>query len=68
MYDLAMLKYRKNTDFSSTIDVLPWSFNAQQYSIALQPQSELRKPVNHSQLKIVSSDEWADVLYKYLGE
>lgn len=68
VYDLAMLKYRRNTDLTDSIDVLPQSFNVQQYAIALQPQSGLRKPVNQALLTITSSDQWSDVLYRYLGE
>jgi ABC-type amino acid transport substrate-binding protein len=68
VYDLAMLKYRKNTDFAATIEILPLSFNAQRYAIAMQPDSAIRKSVNQSLLKFTSSDEWADVIFRYLGE
>jgi polar amino acid transport system substrate-binding protein len=68
VYDLSMLKYRRNTELLNRINVLPQVFNRQQYAIALAPHSGLRRPVNQALLLITSSDAWSDVLFRYIGE
>lgn len=68
VYDEALLKYLANTDFIDTILVLPLSFNEQEYAIALQRDSPLRKPLNSALLRFRASDSWDDLVYRYLGE
>jgi ABC-type amino acid transport substrate-binding protein len=68
VYDEALLKYLANTEFAESIQVLPISFNTQEYAIALRPNSPLRKPINGALLRYRASDGWDDLLYRYLGE
>jgi ABC-type amino acid transport substrate-binding protein len=68
VYDVALLKYLASEDFFDRIDVLPVSFNVQEYAIALQPGSELRKPLNEELLRYRESDAWGDLIYRYMGE
>lgn len=68
VYDIAMLKYRRSTSFKDRIEVLPQSFNDQQYAIALSPDSDFRKQVNQALLSVTSGDAWRDILFRYLGE
>ena len=68
VYDEALLKYLANTDFAESIQVLPVSFNTQEYAIALQSESPLRKPLNEALLRYRASDLWDELIYRYLGE
>ena len=68
VYDEALLKYLAIMEFRDRIEVLPFSFNTQEYAIALAPGSELRKPLNEALLRYRVSDAWSDLLYRYLGE
>ena len=68
VYDEALLKYLANTGSCEMIQVLPVSFNTQEYAIALKPHSALRKPLNEALLRYRASDPWDDLIYRYLGE
>lgn len=68
VYDQALLKHLVNQKYASTLVVLPVSFNAQDYAIALRPGSPLRKPLNEALLTYRASDSWDDLVYRYLGE
>ncbi|WP_339729533.1 transporter substrate-binding domain-containing protein [uncultured Gimesia sp.] len=68
VYDAALLKYLAREEFSNRIDVLPVLFNIQEYAIALQINSDLRKPLNEELLRYRESDPWDALLYRYLGE
>ncbi len=68
VYDAALLKYLATEEFSNRIDVLPVSFNVQEYAIALQLNSQLRKPLNTELLRYRESDAWDQLVYRYLGE
>lgn len=68
VYDEALLKYLKNESFREVAEVLPMSFNRQEYAIALQPESEFRKPINGEVLKYRASDDWEDLVFRFLGE
>ncbi len=67
VYDSALLKYMASKDFTNQIDVLPVSFNVQEYAIALQPNSELRKRLNEKLLRYRESDAWDELIFRYLG-
>lgn len=62
------MKYLANTRFADNIQVLPISFNTQEYAIALRPGSPLRKPINEALLRYRASDSWDDLLYRFLGD
>ena len=68
IYDAALLKYRVKKDYTNRIDVLPILFNVQEYSIALPPNSLLRKSLNEELLRYRESDVWSELIYRYLGE
>ncbi|QDU80524.1 putative ABC transporter extracellular-binding protein YckB precursor [Polystyrenella longa] len=68
VYDAALLKYLASEEFSNRIDVLPVLFNVQEYAIALQADSKLRKPLNEELLRYRESDAWEELLYRYLGD
>lgn len=68
VYDQAVLKYLVQREFAESIQVLPASFNTQEYAIALQPESSLRKPLNEVLLRYRASDGWDDLIYRYLGD
>lgn len=67
VYDEALLKYLASQEFVNRIDVLPVSFNLQEYAIALRPNSQLRKPLNEELLRYRESDAWDTLVYRYLG-
>ena len=68
VYDAALLKFLVSEDYVNRIDVLPVSFNVQEYAIALQLDSNLRKPLNEELLRYRESDTWDELVYRYLGE
>ena len=67
VYDEALLKYMANREFAQAIQVLPVSFNTQEYAIGLPPNSPLRKPLNEALLHFRASDSWDDLVFRYLG-
>lgn len=67
VYDEALLQYMAKQDFPNRIDMLPISFNIQDYAIALRPKSSLRRPLNEELLRYRESDAWDDLVYRYLG-
>ncbi|MCO8121340.1 transporter substrate-binding domain-containing protein [Stieleria sp. TO1_6] len=68
VYDAALLKYLTSEEFGNRIEVLPALFNVQEYAIALQPGSGLRKSLNEELLRYRESDAWDALVYRYLGE
>ena len=68
VFDEALLKFLGNTTYAESIQVLPISFNTQEYAIALHPNSDLRKPINETLLQFRASDSWDELLYRYLGD
>lgn len=67
VYDAPLLKYLANQEYPKRTRVLPGTFERQDYAIALPEGSKLREPINRAMLEIINSDEWQDVLNKYLG-
>lgn len=67
IYDAPILKYLALNSFEGQISVLPVTFERQDYAIALPLGSPLRKEINRSILERLSSEDWDDALYKYLG-
>ena len=68
VYDSALLKYWSTEEFANRIEVLPFQFNLQEYAIALPTDSTLRKSLNEQLLLYRESDEWDELVYRYLGE
>lgn len=67
VYDAPVLRYLINRDFSARLEVLPQTFEQQNYGIALPPRSPLRESVNRVLLKKIKGKAWQDLLYRYLG-
>jgi ABC-type amino acid transport substrate-binding protein len=67
VYDAPILRYRVNTGFKETLEVLPFTFSRQDYAIGLPAGSALREAINQHMLQKIRQAEWADVLYRYLG-
>lgn len=72
LYDAAMLKYVLRSSgrarFGRALEVLPWTFQEQDYAIALAPESALREPLNRALLTLRGSGAWKDLVYRFLGE
>ncbi|QDV47080.1 Glutamine-binding periplasmic protein precursor [Stieleria neptunia] len=68
VYDRALLRHLAMQKFHDQIDVLPVSFNLQEYAIALKRGSDLRRPLNEGLLRYRATDAWSDLLYRYLGD
>lgn len=67
VYDKPIMQYVINQHFGDSIQVLPEVIERQDYAIALPEGSVLREEINLSILRIIESDEWADVMAQYLG-
>ncbi len=67
VYDKPILQYLSNQSDARQIQVLPNSFERQDYGIAFPEGSDLRGPVNQKLLEVIASDEWQALLQRYLG-
>lgn len=67
VYDAPILRYLVNSDHAGVLDVLPQTFERQDYGIAFPQASPLREPVNRILLKKIRDPEWQDLLFRYLG-
>jgi polar amino acid transport system substrate-binding protein len=67
VYDKPILQYLVQKDHPGKLEVLPNTFDEQDYGIALREGSPLRVPVNLVLLKIIYSPAWQDTLSLYLG-
>jgi polar amino acid transport system substrate-binding protein len=56
------------TAFKGTVEVLPATFERQDYGIALPASSDLRESINRVLLDTIHRNAWEDVLYRYLGQ
>jgi len=67
VYDAPILRYLVNQEFRGELQVLPNTFQRQDYGIALQTGSALREPINGVLLEKIQAPTWQDILYRYLG-
>lgn len=67
VYDRPILQYLTSQQ-QGTLQVLPSTFERQDYGIALPEGSERRDPFNRTLLTIIEEDEWSTTLRRYLGE
>ncbi|GAB3672036.1 transporter substrate-binding domain-containing protein [Salinisphaera aquimarina] len=67
VYDAPLLQYRVLNDYASTLEVLPNIFDRQDYAFALPEGSPLREPINRAILDYLASDDWQNLLTRYLG-
>lgn len=68
VYDAPLLLYLANTELQGVIEVLPQTFERQEYGIALPQGSLLREPINRVLLAKIATPAWKDLLFQYLGE
>lgn len=68
VYDAPLLNYRVINDYAGTLNVLPSTFDRQDYAFALPQGSNLREPINRAILQYLATDEWRDTLTEYLGK
>ena len=68
VYDAAILRYRVRQEFSEQLSVLPGSFARQDYGIALVSSSPYRETINQALLKVLSTPDWEDIQFRYLGK
>lgn len=61
------LRYLAKKDFPHVIDILPFTFQREDCSFALPPNSSLLETVNRALLSQVESRDWHALRAKYLG-
>jgi polar amino acid transport system substrate-binding protein len=68
VYDAPLLRYLAKTQLQGRVDVLPFTFDRQDYAIALPFGSPLRQPMNRLILQKVHEPAWQSILDRYLGK
>lgn len=68
VYDAPLLRYLANRGWKGRTTVLPRTFARQDYAVALPPGSPLREAINKVILRETNSEEWAELLERYLGD
>jgi ABC-type amino acid transport substrate-binding protein len=68
VYDAPILRFLVNRDFSGELQVLPNTFQRQDYAIGFTTGSPLRESVNRALVEQIHSPQWKDTLYRYLGQ
>ncbi len=68
VHDAPILRYAATTRFKGRIQVVPGSFERQDYAFAFPQESALREQVNRALLETFSSHTWQSIRDKYLGE
>ncbi len=68
VYDRPILQYLSHQQLQGALQVLPSTFERQDYGIALPEGSERRDPFNRTLLTIIEEDAWGATLRRYLGE
>ncbi|PZX18826.1 ligand-gated ion channel [Palleronia aestuarii] len=67
VHDRPLLQFLMEEDFQGRVRVLPEPIGRQDYGIALPEGSELREPMNRALLAYVRSEDWGDVVARYIG-
>lgn len=67
VYDRPILLYLSHQEYPKRTDVLPDTFERQDYAIAVPQDSPLRGPLNLALLRVIADDDWQTVLTRYLG-
>lgn len=68
VHDMPILHYLTNTQLEGSVEVLPVTFERQDYGLGLPEKSKLREDVNRVLLKKLREPQWRETLRKYLGE
>ncbi len=67
VYEAPILQYLVKTAHPGRLMVLPGTFQNHGYGFGLRTGSELRERLNLSLLRFTETDEWRQLLSKYLG-
>jgi ABC-type amino acid transport substrate-binding protein len=65
--DEAIVKSLVKKDFLRSLRILPEIFDKRYVSMAMPEGSILREPLNRALLKVTETDQWKDLLQRYLG-
>lgn len=68
VHDAPILRYYTKIGFRNRVRILPNTFNDQYYGIALPLNSSYRNEMNQVLLDYIASDEWNDLMNRYLGQ
>lgn len=68
VYDQPILRYLAKDEPAGKVNVLPKSFERQDYAFGLPAGSDLREPINISLLAHIRSENWQQTLRQYLGD
>ena len=61
-----VLKYLARNQFPGRVQVLPGIFDEYFVSIGLQQKSPLRKPINKALLEFMKTEQWSELLNRYI--
>jgi len=61
-----VLKYQVKKNFPGRVQVLPGIYDEYFVSIALPPDSPLRKPINKALLNLMKTKNWTELLNRYI--
>ena len=67
VYDQAVLAWIVNRKAAGRVNVLPHTFDRQDYAIALPEGSALREPINRALVRAVRDPSFEQMLERYLG-
>ena len=65
--DEHVLRYQVKKDFPGRVQVLPGTYDEYFVSIAMQEESPLRKKINRALLKFMQTQQWTELMNRYLG-
>jgi ABC-type amino acid transport substrate-binding protein len=68
VYDAPLLKYLARMEMKGAVEVLPITFERQDYAVALPTGSVLREPINRVLLRTIGEPKWQEILDRYLGK
>ena len=67
VYDAPLLRHVCLSQFSGDLEVLPATFEKQDYAIAIPQDSPLREPLNRALLEALADRHWQEIVRRYLG-
>ena len=67
VYDTPILRYLVKTEIHNELQVLPQTFQRQDYAIGLRSGMRMREEINRVLLKRIEGSWWRRTLYRYLG-
>lgn len=67
VYDAPLIRYLVRSQYPKRLEVLPFTFERQDYGFALPAGSALREPINRALIRIIREPAWTTTLDRYLG-